>query len=429
VTLQIPLILGTDGRERRLQSGDALIAAAIWGSGATVPASPVAGQTFLHTPTGRQVLLCYNGSAWQPVGTYGNITMYVDTANGADTINQGGTTTSGAFKSVSYALSWVKTQNTGSIVINVAAGTYAENVVISGVLLSGGNTLTITAGTFTTLDSSLATSFTTNGSGATQISFTRSSGTWTANQRQDKPLKFLSGANAGEYLLIDSNTTTIATLVGSSGTTIANGDTFTTLDWAVIIAPASGVPLTISETQQGVILNNILFQPASGNIGVSASSMVNVTLNQCKITSNANNGLYLALGSTVTLNTSYISGTTTSTVSANSFSTLICSGTKIDGPTNSVYNVCVIMGAVSFAQFGSTVLNGSGSSNNAYGIYCVSHCTVFFNTSGVYGQIRGFGAYGVSLNTGSLSQNTTSNNVFSGNTNNTQADAYGSYVA
>jgi hypothetical protein len=46
-------------------------------NGATLPSTPVIGQWFLHTPTGRNVLMQYTGSAWQPIISFGSMTMYV----------------------------------------------------------------------------------------------------------------------------------------------------------------------------------------------------------------------------------------------------------------------------------------------------------------------------------------------------------------
>lgn len=48
-----------------------------WVNGATLPTSPAANQLFLHTPSGRKVLMLYTGGAWYPVAAFGGLTLYV----------------------------------------------------------------------------------------------------------------------------------------------------------------------------------------------------------------------------------------------------------------------------------------------------------------------------------------------------------------
>ncbi len=69
-----------------------------------MPTSPVTGQWFLHTPTGRKILYQYDGSAWQPIHSLGTVVIYVDKTDGTDDLNHGTGTDSNAFATVQYAL-------------------------------------------------------------------------------------------------------------------------------------------------------------------------------------------------------------------------------------------------------------------------------------------------------------------------------------
>lgn len=57
---------------------------------------------------------------------------YVDVTNGSDSPEKGGSPKTGAFKTIQYAINQLKKLNVGNITINIAAGTYNENVNITG---------------------------------------------------------------------------------------------------------------------------------------------------------------------------------------------------------------------------------------------------------------------------------------------------------
>jgi len=127
-------------------------------AGATIPATPTAGDMFLHTPTGRTVLMQYDGTNWQPMKMYGNATIYVDGTDGTDAEDNGGAVDADAFATIQYAVNLASAPKTaGSVAtINVAAGTYAENISIteSDITINGTlteeetvNSVTVVAGT------------------------------------------------------------------------------------------------------------------------------------------------------------------------------------------------------------------------------------------------------------------------------------------
>lgn len=105
----------------------------VFDGGATVPSSPtpVSGQPFYHTPTGRSVFLLRQSSAWVPVISTGTMTMYVST-NGTDAPDQGTATGTSAYATINYAISQIPFAYTNTVNIIISPGTYTENVRIQG---------------------------------------------------------------------------------------------------------------------------------------------------------------------------------------------------------------------------------------------------------------------------------------------------------
>ena len=115
-------------------------------SGATLPTSPSEGQWFLHTPTGRNVLMQYASGQWNPIFAFGAMTVYVDGTNGTDSPDYGGTTGTGAFKTVSYALKQVPPKYSGDVLIKASADTWSssgDEFVVRGKSPTGNYGITI----------------------------------------------------------------------------------------------------------------------------------------------------------------------------------------------------------------------------------------------------------------------------------------------
>lgn len=114
-------------------------------NGATLPSTPVAGQWFLHTPTGRKILYLYDGSDWQTsaIISFGTMALFVDEANGADEPDKGFGVTTNAFATRQYAYDTVPVDYTGAVTITDAGGTTSENFVARGKWASGNFGITL----------------------------------------------------------------------------------------------------------------------------------------------------------------------------------------------------------------------------------------------------------------------------------------------
>lgn len=206
-------------------------------NGATVPASPAAGQWYLHTPTGRNVLMLYDGSNWVPIISLGTMTMYVDATDGSDGMDYGGSADSGAFKTVQYAVDRIPGLVGGNVVININGEAYAETVTIQGKSFAGNYSITL-QGTLTqqstgTIESAI------QGSGATQGSVTDTS----EFGGYDNKLIY---ANS-EYRIIDSDTADTATIIGTWSATPSG--TWIVYDWGTELNR-----LNIGDGQIGIYL-------------------------------------------------------------------------------------------------------------------------------------------------------------------------------
>ncbi len=194
-------------------------------NGSTVPAAPTKGQWFLHTPTGRTVLLIYDGSNWIPIISLGTMTVYVDGTDGTDSIDYGGAVDAGAFKTVQYVINAIPGTITGNVVIYIAAGTYSETVTIRGKVPTGDYTIKI-YGTLTESASSTAESKVA-GTGATQGTLTDTG----AFGSYDNKLVYITAKD--EYRIIDSDTADVITIVGTF--TDATNLAYKIYDWGTIV--------------------------------------------------------------------------------------------------------------------------------------------------------------------------------------------------
>ena len=198
--------LGTNPRGSYASVAARLAASAVT-SGTTLPSSPVAGQWFLHTPTGRKVLMMYNGSSWTPIISLGNMTLYVDGASGTDNQNKGYGTGANAFATIQYAINQIPGQYSGNVAIYVASGTYNELPTIRGKYPTGNYTITF-YGAESTTNYTISTS--TAGSNEVWATLTVSGAGWTTNEHVGKFL-YCSGES---YRPIVSNTSDTITVVG-----------------------------------------------------------------------------------------------------------------------------------------------------------------------------------------------------------------------
>jgi hypothetical protein len=85
----------------------------------TVPA-PVKGQWFLHTPTGRDILMQYNGTSWTPIISLGAITMYVDVTGATHGNDQNyGYSNAVTFDTIQFAVNQIPPLSAGDVKIYI----------------------------------------------------------------------------------------------------------------------------------------------------------------------------------------------------------------------------------------------------------------------------------------------------------------------
>lgn len=237
-------------------------------NGATLPTSPapVTGQWFLHTPTGRKVLMMYDGSAWQPIWNMGAATMYVD-PTGTDSQNKGYGTGANAFATIQFAVNQIAGLVGGNVIINVAGGTYTENVVIQGKAFTGTYHIKLIGAVATVLAEIQNANITSN------TTIGKSTASWTVNAYAKKMVRLSGGTGAGKIGIIQSNTATTLTIYGSWDRLNSFLDTsinatqpdattdFIIEDWATSIVGS----ISVLAGQKSVIIKTIAASPASGN--------------------------------------------------------------------------------------------------------------------------------------------------------------------
>jgi len=263
-------------------------------NGATLPTSPSEGQWFLHTPTGRKVLLQFTNGAWYPLYSFGAMTLYVDGTNGTNSANLGYGTGASAYKTISYAWTQLPSVFCGNITINVAAGTYAETLTCQGKTAGGAYTITI-YGTITTVYTGTISSAT-NGGTTTQGSITDSVGGFTVNEHRGRFLKFGS-----TYRPIDTNTVDtlyIPSTLGSTPTgtyeivepaTIVSAIvTIQDVTFARIKTNASGINITHS-IGKAIFENCVLYPGAGYNCAYAISGELRI--NYSSILPNGGSGI------------------------------------------------------------------------------------------------------------------------------------------
>lgn len=248
-----------------------------------LPATPYDGQTVIHAPTGRKVLMVYESgdAAWKPILSMGTITVYVDATDGADTAGQGTGVDGAAFATVPYALESIIPGNLGGDVdINVNEETYGI-VALTGKKFSANYELRI-HGTPNVNKSFTGTGGTT-GSGSTQGTVT---GTFTLSAHVNMIIKCLTGANAGVFRVVDSNTTGAVTIGGTWPSTPLNGDTYEIYDNTGTTFTTSGSDHTfnIFGGQKGVVLNDIHFNRTTNGYNFRGEDTSVFIFNRCFFT-------------------------------------------------------------------------------------------------------------------------------------------------
>lgn len=318
-------------------------------SGATVPASPTTGDLFFHTPTGRSVMLQYDGSNWQPLWSIGAMTVYVDGGSGSDSVDNGGASGASAFATVQYAVNQIPATYGGNVIINIASGTYTEDVVIRGKKPSGDYTITIegtktTQATITNITSAVA------GSGATRGSITKSGAGWTATAYEEMILYGNGGANDGLYYLIYANTTDTITIIGTFDATPVANDDFVVYNQATTM-------YSISCYGVKVIVNWISFAGGSTVASIGSDEQADVTVNYCDFNNTGGSEHVLIVDlSSGTVNKCLLAGSSETGIKVNNLATVrVTSCWFRANAVGGNYGVYCISGSVANVRSGCTL--------------------------------------------------------------------------
>jgi hypothetical protein len=353
-------------------------------NGATVPVSPATDQLFLHTPTGRNVLMYYDDSDWYPIQSYGGMTIYVDNTDGTDGINYGTGVDSNAFQTIQYAVDQIPANYGGDVTININGETYSGSIDIKGKSPTGDYSITL-QGQLSEQESPATDATVTAGSGATQGTVTHAD--FNGDDYSNMLCYF---EDDDEYRVIDSHATTTLTMVSDCPS--ATDQEVIIYDWDTVI---SG-DFDVEEDQKGVYVYDIEFDK---NIDVYLFSslwldrchvaQVNaygalLTMESCRLYySGSGYGATLWVGSTGYLSRSKFEGTHTSThiVLATANSILMMGRTAL-----AVTDGCVVDGTagVDKANYGVRT-----SHNGGINFYTSVHNQVRDCDTGVYAQMGG----------------------------------------
>lgn len=203
--------------------------------GTTFPVSPSEGDFFLHSVTGRDILYQYVNSAWNPIQNYGNITIYVDATDGTDDLLHGTGVNTNAFKTLAYAWAMLPSviQDGYRAKIYLSPEAYSETIKTNEITSTSKTGWISIYGTMITTVSGATATGGLQGSGA-NVPYV--SGTFTANEYDNKIISFTSGANNGTKAIIGLTSTTKLYLISNSLTAQPqNGDTYDILDFGTII--------------------------------------------------------------------------------------------------------------------------------------------------------------------------------------------------
>lgn len=256
--------------------------------GPTLPSSPVTGQWFLHTPTGRSVLLMYNGTTWTPIISLGAITVYVD-PTGTDTQNNGGAAGTSAFKTIGYAINQVPGTLSGNVVINVVGGTYAESLVVQGKNFTGNYSITLSGAKTVNVSGTATSGANLAGNGSAGYgTLTDTTKAWTANAYQNLFVEITGGTGVGQIRPIHANTATVLTITGRWDTVPDATSTYNIFSLATVIN-GTGLPFCVkldNGQKNGVlqylkIMNGGLSADRQGGIMVFNNSSCDI--NYCHI--------------------------------------------------------------------------------------------------------------------------------------------------
>jgi len=253
-------------------------------NGDTLPTSPspVIGQFFRHTPTGRDILYKHDGTDWKSMVGFGSMTVFVSTT-GTDALTHGTSTGSDAFLTIQFAIDTIPGMVNGNVIINIGSGTFTESPIIRGKTFTGDFMITVNGDT---TDDHTGTA--TSGAITTLTDTGASFGAETK-----KVIEITGGTGAGQKFIILSNTGTVITIASRSW--ITNPDATSTYRVysrnTIIDGNASATQGILIAGQQNVILNDLEisdFAQGSGtNAALTILSYSSVEVSGCHFQTNA----------------------------------------------------------------------------------------------------------------------------------------------
>lgn len=389
VGLRSPLVTDLDFNKFKAK-------AMVCDNGAILPSVPVAGQWFYHTPTGRSILMQYNGSEWISIISLGTMTIYVDKTDGTDDMVHGGAVNAGAFKTVQYAVNRIPGLVGGNVIININEESYLETVTFQGKFYTSDYTITL-QGTL----SAHATNV--QESSVKGVTSTYGSITDTGEFSGHADVLLYSSNNA-EYKVIDVVTADKGTIVGY-WTNIPTGN-YTIYNWGTTITQ-----LVIKSGQIGIVCKDIKIS----NTGtcVYAYDYSYLTLYRCWVLSTVGNGVVINGLGNVWLWQCYISVSAASTAGVYAIRGGICIAIDVKIVATYIYANCVMVdGESQFIMGAPCVIDGTTGGGRAQTGFSV-RINSYIEMNLLYSKIRNcdIGVYAV---TGGQVQNA-ANIQYSGN--------------
>lgn len=372
-------------------------------SGATLPSAPSAGQWFRHTPAGRNVLMQFTGSTWQPIVNFGATTVYVD-PTGTDSQDKGFGTGTDAYATYAFAYTQLATILCGYVNIYVAAGTYTSTMTVVPRSFIGNFAVNI-IGTLTAIDSGTVTSGVA-GSGATRASLTDTTKSWTVNAFKGKQVTV-----NGVTRVCHSNTATTLTLIGVLSSTPSGA--YTINDYGTVSSRSASFNLAIISNTVAHNFSNFRFVNTAAGGFLFGGSVWQMTFTNCHLDVGVSSGLINS------------SGTQWNGTFTDCYATVTGSGTIINalGLCSVTQVRCYLRQTGAVAGFGA-LFNTNGvynvNSGNTFegfftAIYMRQALLVFNNSAAIGYTFIANNTAGIALDTGGVVSGQT-NNQYSGNT-------------
>jgi len=296
----------------------------------------------------------------------GSMTMYVDKTDGTDDLNHGTAVDAAAFATVQYAVDCIPGLVGGNVTININNETYAEDVVIQGKYPTSNYTITL-QGILNVNANLTADGNGDKGATTTPASFYEDG--MTANEYQNKLLKFTSGSNDGLYRVIDSNSNDAGThkiyLCGRSLTAQpVTNDTATVYDWGTVVES-----IRIQGGQKNIVVNDIKGTEASGVI-FFVVDFSSAACNRCWASSATNNGGFRVGNlSTILVYESLCTVTGTTSGRSDGMSYFYARGSKFSNfASNGIF---IIENSLGFIA-GGNVIDGIDKAVADYGVYTIA---------------------------------------------------------